>query len=112
MGGISFLKPDEKREIWANRVDEFKTSNLSQKSWCKEQGINVNTFRYWLKKREEKTVKHLDGSLEEFELASVSIIKDNHCPEVIVEINDVKLSISADYDEMFLIKVIKTLKKL
>ena len=44
MGGFSFLKPDEKREIWANRVDEFKTSNLTQKSWCKEQGINYRNY--------------------------------------------------------------------
>lgn len=112
MGGVSFLKLDEKREIWANRIDEFKTSNLSQKSWCEDQGLNTNTFRYWLKKLEGTAVTRSNHSSDGFELASVSIMKDSHCPEVTLEIKDVKLSITEGYDEMLLIRLIKTLKKL
>ena len=112
MGGVSFLKLDEKREIWANRIEEFKTKNLSQKAWCEEQGLNVNTFRYWLKKLEGTAVAHSDNFSDGFELASVSIMKDSHCPEVTLEVKDVKLSITEDYDEMLLIKLLKTLRKL
>ncbi len=112
MGGVSFLKLDEKREMWVKHVDEFKSSSLSQKVWCEEKRINVNTFRYWLKKIERTTITHSDNSLEEFELASVSIMKGNSYPKVTLEIKDVKLSITDDYDELLLLRLIKTLKKL
>ena len=109
MGGVSFLKRDEKREIWANRIDEFKASNLSQRAWCEEKGININTFRYWLK---EAAVTCPTNPSDGFELASISIMKDSYCPEVTLEVKDIKLSITADYDEMLLLRLIKTLKKL
>ncbi len=112
MGGVSFLKLNEKRKIWANHVGEFKSSSLSQKSWCEKKGINVNAFRYWLKKLEGETITHSNSSSDGFELASVSIMKNHCCPEVTLEIKDVKVSIMDDYDEKLLLKLIKTLKKL
>lgn len=39
----------EKEALWRKRIDGWKTSPLSVTLYCKENGINENTFRAWQK---------------------------------------------------------------
>jgi len=104
------LKLDENREIWIKRVEEYKSSGLSQKTWCEENGIKATSLRYWVMKLNNKSATRLNDSSIEF--ASVSITEEQSFPAVVLEIKDVKLSVTSNYDEILLIKLIKTLKKL
>lgn len=36
-----------KSEIWGSRLSEQSTSGKSQVKYCTENGIAINTFRYW-----------------------------------------------------------------
>jgi hypothetical protein len=36
-----------KRDYWRGQVERWKESALSQEMYCKEAGINYNTFIYW-----------------------------------------------------------------
>lgn len=112
MGGVSFLKLEDNRENWINRVNDFNASNLSQTTWAKNNGINVSALRYWLKKLDNSNGTSLEGSLTPFEFASVSITGKESLPSVVLEINDVKLSITDDFDETLLLRIIKALRKL
>lgn len=106
------MKLNENKELWIQRVGEFKSSNLSQTTWCAENDIKVSSLRYWLKKLDTKSVVEPDNSSDGFEFASVSITEDQTSIAVTLEIKDVKISITNDYDEGLLLKLIKTLKKL
>ncbi len=106
------MKLQENREIWINRVEDYKTSNLTQIAWAEQNQIKVSALRYWLRKLEDKinTSSNIATS-SEFEFASVSISPDN-VSDLVIEIKDVKLCISGDYNEGLLLRLIKTLKKL
>lgn len=108
--GVYFLNLKQNREIWIKRVEEFNSSNLSQTAWCKENGIKPSSLRYWLGKiNNKRAVKSDDSSIE---LASISIIKNSDSKPIALEIKDVKLSLTNNYDEMLLLKLLKTLRKL
>lgn len=111
MGGV-FLKLDKNREIWVERVNEYKNSNLSQRVWCEQNGVNVSALRYWLRNlREISNFSLSEHTSSEFEFANVSITQDLS-QMLMIEIQGVKLSITNNYDEILLLKLIKTLRKL
>lgn len=113
MGGVFFfMRLNENKELWVQRVEEFKSSNLNQTTWCKENEIKVSSLRYWLKKLDNKSGAKPDRPSDGFEFASVSITEYPTCPSMTLQIKDVKLSITNDYDEILLLKLIKSLKKL
>lgn len=39
--------------IWQERIDAQAASDLSQKAWCLENGINIHNFIYWKKRLKE-----------------------------------------------------------
>ncbi|TJX12712.1 hypothetical protein E9840_12210 [Tissierella creatinini] len=105
------MKLNENREIWIQRVEDFKSSNLNQTDWSKTNGVSVSTLRYWIRKLDGKlTAKPVNDS-SEFEFASVSIT-EQASPAITIEVKDVRLAITNDYDEMLLLKLVKTLMKL
>jgi hypothetical protein len=44
------MNKTKSREEWKQEVDNYKTSGLSIKRYCKEHGISPSTFSYWKKK--------------------------------------------------------------
>lgn len=106
------MKLNENKELWAQRVEEFKSSNLNQTTWCTEKEIKVSSLRYWLRKLDPKSVANPDNLSDGFEFTSVSITETQMSSALTLETKDIKLSISNDYDEMLLLKLIKTLRKL
>ena len=105
------MKLDENRELWIKRVEEHKSSGLSQKIWCEENGIKPTSLRYWVMKlNKNQSITELNDTSIEF--ASVSITEEQIFPTVVLEIKDIKLSVFNNYDEILLLKLIKTLRKL
>lgn len=100
------------REIWISRIDDFRSSNLTQKSWCEKNDVKISTLRYWIRKLSYAECAAADDSgFSGFEFASVSISKE--CPPpLVLECKDVKLYIAEDFDEALLIKLLRILRKL
>ncbi|AHM57335.1 hypothetical protein EAL2_c20550 [Peptoclostridium acidaminophilum DSM 3953] len=97
---------NDNREIWVSRIDEFRSSNLTQKAWCEKNDVKISTLRYWIRKLSytECSVSN-DSGFSGFEFASVSISKE-YSPPLALEFKDVKLSIAEDFDETLLIKLL------
>jgi hypothetical protein len=51
---------ENKQQLWAQRIQEQKKSNLSQKQWCNENSINFHTFSYWKRKEQRLNEFQLD----------------------------------------------------
>ena len=105
------MKLEENREIWIKRVEEFKASNLSQVAWSKENGIKVSGLRYWLRKLNGSATLAKE-SLPVVEFAEVSITGDRIFSPIEIEINNIKLSITNNYDEVLLLELINSLRKI
>ena len=51
-------------QIWQQRVQEMRCSGLSQKEWCKQNGVSVSTLRYWIRKLDSSTTSSaISGSM-------------------------------------------------
>ena len=101
------MDKEKNRKMWLAKIAEFKQSTLSQREWCRQNNLKLSTFKYWLCRSEYNP----SDKKEEFEFARVSISKEAS-PAIAVEINGITLSVNDNYDELLLIKLIKTLKKL
>lgn len=105
------MKLEENREIWLGRVKDFKASKLSQVTWSRETGISVSGLRYWLRKLNSSDLPAKE-SPSPVEFASVSITEYKSLSPLVIEINKVKISLTNNYDEALLLKVINTLRKI
>ena len=47
---IKTVAHNTKLQMWAERVQECRSSGLPVKIWCKEHGIKLSTFYTWQKK--------------------------------------------------------------
>ena len=51
------MRKEEKAVLWAERIQEFRSSGLTCKQWCTEHEISLSTMGYWLRKSETKEPK-------------------------------------------------------
>ena len=42
-----------KQTYWQTHLDAWRQSGLSQASYCKQQGLSLSSFGYWLHRRTE-----------------------------------------------------------
>ena len=45
---------DEKSVLWAERIQELRSSGQSMRAWCLEHKISTSTMGYWMRKLEVK----------------------------------------------------------
>ena len=51
------MTKEEKAILWAERIQEFRSSGMTGKQWCKEHEISLSTMGYWLRKLETAEVE-------------------------------------------------------
>jgi orotate phosphoribosyltransferase-like protein len=39
-----------KREIWIKHIQDYRSSGLAAAKWCKQNGVNKNTLKYYITK--------------------------------------------------------------
>jgi len=44
---VRIRKNGEKEALWKTRIEACAQSGLSEKAFCKREGIALSTFRYW-----------------------------------------------------------------
>ena len=41
------MNKEEKAKLWADRIQQYKTSGQTCKQWCAENDIPLSTMGYW-----------------------------------------------------------------
>jgi hypothetical protein len=54
-GKAKDITPEERRRHWQDHIDQWQSSGLTQKEYCRRNGFNWSTFHYWRKRLQEKT---------------------------------------------------------
>ena len=57
--GVQELKLAARMQEWSVRIAECRSSGMSVKAWCSEQGISVQTYYRWEKRFVEKATQQL-----------------------------------------------------
>ena len=48
--GVQELKLAARMHEWSGRIAECRSSGMSVRAWCKEQGIAIQTYYHWEKR--------------------------------------------------------------
>ena len=57
---VQELKLAARMQEWSVRIAECRSSGMSVRAWCAEQGISVQTYYRWEKRFIEKATQHLN----------------------------------------------------
>ena len=115
------VKKEANRQKWIGYIRDQDQSGLSQKKWCAENQINHHNFRYWkqrLKQDNNNGPKENDDKStvdETFQWASLVVNPEpdtGNDSRIQLEMNGVVLSVSSSFDDVFLIRLIRTLKRI
>ena len=55
MGAIEKSKKNDRAVYWKNQINNWRTSELSQKQFCQRESLAFSTFCYWKRKIERGT---------------------------------------------------------
>ncbi|WP_409335922.1 IS66 family insertion sequence element accessory protein TnpA [Eubacterium sp. F2] len=56
------------QKLWYARIEEMLSSDISQKQWCQNNGININSMYYWLRSKDHAKIKALKWDADGFVL--------------------------------------------
>jgi len=51
----------ERESFWKHHIEAFQASKLKRSAYCRNNGVDVHQFCYWLKKH-EKQMKHIKSA--------------------------------------------------
>lgn len=105
------LNQQEKEQLWAQQIQECRSSSLSVDDWCSQHDIKPGTYYYWQK----KIFKKVSSEAKFTEISTVDrqeSTKEAHPYHVIatVTINEMKVEIYAGSDQMDIENLIRGLK--
>lgn len=88
---------------WSEKIKNQKLSRLSEKAWCKEQGISHNTFQYWKKRVYPRN--QTQSKKKQF----IEIPEDR--PWIEMSLQGVKLILYKDFDRTGLMSLISLMSQ-
>lgn len=78
-----------------NHVEAWKTSGLTQREYARQNGINPNTFVYWIHKERELTQQPREGFLE---IRPAAEVRKSFSPESLTESkSDLQISVNLGF---------------
>ena len=81
------------RQLWAQRVEVFLDSGMSQKTWCEQHGLRPNQLGYWLRKFRSEQIA--ENSPRWISLDAVPATSSG----VALRIGDVALELQRGFDQ-------------
>ena len=57
--GVQELKLAARMQEWSTRIAECRSSGMSVRAWCKEQGIAIQTYYHWEKRFVSEATRQL-----------------------------------------------------
>lgn len=90
------MKPLTKEQL--DLVNEFKESRLNKKEFCKQKGIKLHQLDYLINKQQKLTKS---------ESTFIKIKELNRDSSVVLNLNDLTITITNDVDDEMLRKIIR-----
>lgn len=98
-------------ERWRKLLIEFKTKDITIKSFCELNDVRVHQFTYWRDKIEKGIVRKKKGKS-----LFIKIIKANNEPtkydDLSVEVNRIKINIPFNFNPIHLTKLINVVRSI
>ena len=93
------ITPQERLEKWNAAICVQKASGLTIKEWCEQNGINPNTYYYYLRRIRDAMLESSGPRLVEMEFSAAdlpagkSASPDSFLPQITITLRDCAISI-------------------
>ena len=98
---VTTVKQQMKLREWADQIEARRASGMTVQSWCAENGMNVKTYYYHLRKVREQCVE----SVPEI----VPLTMSQQTGDIHIEKNGLQISLPADISKETLIALVQEL---
>lgn len=98
---------ESKQEIWRKRIEDFRTSGLTQRQYASDLGVRIRTLQYWNTKYGQATEHSSEIRWMEVKAAEAS----RKTAGILLEIDGVRIAVTEDYSPTLLKSVIQILKE-
>ena len=98
---VTTVKQQMKLREWAEQIEARRASGMTVQSWCAENGMNVKTYYYHLRKVREQCVE----SVPEI----VPLTMPQQTGDIHIEKNGLQISLPADISKEILIALVQEL---
>ena len=108
MNKIAKIKKEAKLVQWAEMVRQRNESELTVTDWCKQNGINLKTYYYRLK----RVWQEVCSEMERHDIVPVEPIAGTEitAEKIELSIGDVKISLPDDFNESTLKRLLGVLR--
>lgn len=108
MNKIAKVKKEIKLAQWVEMIRQRNESGLSVTEWCKENGINIKTYYYRLKRVRQAVC----SEMERHDIVPVEPIAGTEitAEKIELSIGDVKISLPDDFNESTLKRLLGVLR--
>ena len=108
MNEIAKMKKEAKLVQWAEMVRSRSESGLTVTDWCKENGINLKTYYYRLKRIRQAVC----NEIEQHDIVPVepTASAETTAEKIELSVGDVKISLPDDFNESTLRRLLGVLR--
>ena len=108
MNEIAKMKKEAKLVQWAGMVRSRSKSGLSVTEWCKQNGINIKTYYYRLKRVRQAVC----SEMERHDIVPVETVSGTEitAEKIELSVGDVKISLPDDFNESTLKRLLGVLR--
>lgn len=101
MNEIALVKKQVIETEWAERIRQCRESGLTVSEWCSENGINLKTYYYHLRKLRKKICEQIPVPV---------MTVPEICPTVKVQIGDITAEIPEGISEQMMTSLIRAMR--
>lgn len=98
------LTAEQRKDMWRQRLEQLKASNMTQKDWCRENGIPQTTLRYWIRRLKDEAPK--DPAWIQLQTKRPEAAAERN---ITISCNGVKMIINADADPLLCRRLIRVM---
>ncbi len=103
------MERESRVRFWAEHIEVWKSSGLSQRAYCAREGIAVSTLQWWCRRLRE----HGHGDTPRFVPVAIRAIPDvRDEPIEVVLLSGRRLRLAAPRDETELARLVRLLEVL
>ena len=101
MDEISIVKKQVQKAEWTERIRKCSESGLTVSEWCRENGINLKTYYYHLRKLRKKICEQIPVPV---------MTVPEECHSVKISIGEVTAEISEGISEQMMTTLIRAMR--
>lgn len=107
MGDVLVMRSEYRLQQWAEMIRACRESGLSNKEFCRQNGISEKTYYYWLRRLRQVACENTQPKLVRLEAAKEQ--EGEHCA-ILLRYKDAELEIQAGTDRDTITAVLQALK--